>query len=289
MIVLVLIAVFFYYQIKGINWNQNQINLSRPFFILIVLALVPLNWLLEWWKWTSTLNVLEIRTTKLIEKHSFFAGIVTGMITPNMLGNFIGRIYYFERKNRVSLTILTLMTNYAQFIASMVFGLLAIVILGKIPFEFDVSKLTSILLLSASAFLLLYFNFERILKFFNLKPRVYSLIQNLKKRKRYRWKILLLSVLRHAVFTLQFSLMLYVFNEDFTIENIFWVWQVYLWVTLAPSLILGKLAIRESISIWVLTFAGMGEFSVLISSFLIWTINLLIPTIVGLIICKRKS
>ena len=104
----------------------------------------------------------------------------------------------------------------------------------------------------------------------------------------YRWKILLLSFLRHGIFTLQFSFMLHAFGENLSLENVFWIWQVYLWVTIAPSLILGKLAIRESIAIWVLTLAGMGELTVLISSFLIWTFNLLLPTIIGLFICKEK-
>jgi hypothetical protein len=289
MILLVLIALFFYLQLKEIDWSQKQFKLERPFYLLIVLVLVPLNWMLEWWKWTSTMNVLEIRTTTIIKKYSFFAGIVTGMGTPNMLGNFIGRIYYFERRHRVSLTILTLMTNYAQFIASFVFGIIGILILGKIPFDFTISKLTVILGLSVFVVILLYFNFERIFRLFNVKPRIYTLIQNLKKRKQYRWKILFYSLLRHSVFTLQFLCMLHAFGEDFTVQNIFWIWQVYLWVTLAPSLILGKLAIRESISIWVLTLAGMGEVTVLISSFMIWILNLLVPTMIGILICKRKN
>lgn len=289
MILLVLIGLFFYKQLSEINWNQKQFKFEHPIYLLVVLILVPLNWILEWWKWTATVNVLEIRTTSIIKKHAFFAGIVTGMLTPNMLGNFIGRIYYFERKNRVSLTILTLMTNYGQFIASIVFGVIGILILGKIPFDLDISKLTVILCGSGIGVVLLYFNFERIFKLFNVKPRIYSLIQNLKKRKQYRWKILLYSLLRHTIFTIQFLFMLYVFGEDLSIENVLWIWQVYLWVTLAPSLFLGKLAIRESISIWVLSLAGMGEITVLISSFLIWTFNLLLPTIVGLVICKRKG
>lgn len=289
MILLALIALFFYLQLNEINWSEKQFYLKHPFYLFIVLGLVPLNWILEWWKWTSTLNVLEIRSTSLIKKHSFFAGIVTGMITPNMLGNFIGRIYYFERRNRVALTILTLMTNYAQFIASFIFGIIGILILGKIPMDIQISKLTIILSCCIVGVIFLYFNFERILRLFNVKPRIYTLIQNLKKRKQYRWRILLYSLLRHSIFTMQFLFMLCAFGEDFTLVNVFWIWQVYLWVTLAPSLFLGKLAVRESISIWVLTLAGMGEVTVLISSFLIWTFNLLLPTIVGLFICKRKE
>jgi uncharacterized membrane protein YbhN (UPF0104 family) len=288
MILLAVIAVFFYFQFIKIDWGKEKIQLMHPFFLFLTLLLVPINWFLEWLKWVVTLNVVEVRTTQKIKINAFFAGIITGMLTPNMLGNFIGRIYYFERRNRISLTILTLVSNYAQFIASIVFGIIGILILGKIPIDFEINKFYFLLIGIGLVVILFYFNFEWLLIFLKRKVRIHVLIRNIKRRRMYRWKILFLSFLRHGIFTLQFSFMLHAFGENLSLENVFWIWQVYLWVTIAPSLILGKLAIRESIAIWVLTLAGMGELTVLISSFLIWTFNLLLPTIIGLFICKEK-
>lgn len=288
MILLAVIAVFFYFQFIKIDWSKEKIQLIHPFFLFLTLLLVPINWCLEWIKWVITLNVAEVQTTQKIKLNAFFAGIITGMLTPNMLGNFIGRIYYFERRNRISLIVLTLVSNYAQFIASIVFGIIGILILGKIPIDFEINKFYFLLIVIGLVVILFYFNFEWLLIFLKRKVRIYVLIRNIKRRRMYRWKILLLSFLRHGIFTLQFSFMLHAFGENLSLENVFWIWQVYLWVTIAPSLILGKLAIRESIAIWVLTLAGMGELTVLISSFLIWTFNLLLPTIIGLFICKEK-
>lgn len=288
MILFLLLAYFFYIQFRKINWNEDSFYIQNPFFIVLALILVPLNWFLEWLKWNSTLQILEIQVNDPIKKYAFLAGIVTGMLTPNMLGNFIGRIYYFERKHRIGLIILTLATNYAQFIASILFGIVAILFLNKTPFEFPVSQLSILLIICSLLVILLYFNFEWIFKFFKRKVRIHLLIRNLQKRRVYRWKILLLSLIRHAIFTTQFLLVLQAFGEEFSLINILWVWQLYLWVTLVPSLFMGKLGIRESISIWVLGMIGMGELTVLISSFIIWTMNLLIPTIAGVIICKRQ-
>jgi hypothetical protein len=64
---------------------------------------------------------------------------------------------------------------------------------------------------------------------------------------------------------------------------------VYFWVTLAPSLFLGKIVIRESISVWVLAFAGMNEITVVASSFIIWVFNLLLPTLIAVAVCKGKK
>jgi hypothetical protein len=256
---------------------------------MLVLLLVPVNWLFEWWKWKSTLSILEINPTKKLMIHSFLAGIVTGMLTPNMLGNFIGRIYYFQRKHRVQLIVLTLITNYAQFIASIVFGIGAIIILKETPFEFDVSSVSLLLGFGVLIVFLFYFNFEWIFHILKRKLSILGLIRDLKGRKFYRWRILILSLARHFIFTLQFMCMLHAFGESFSVLNVLWIWQVYLWITLAPSLFLGKLAIRESISIWVLGIAGMSDLSVLISSFSIWTLNLLLPTLIGLVVCEKNK
>ena len=288
MILLAVIAVFFYFQFIKIDWSKEKIQLIHPFYLILTLLLVPMNWFLEWIKWVITLNIAEVQTTQKIKLNAFFAGIITGMLTPNMLGNFIGRIYYFERRNRISLIVLTLVSNYAQFIASIVFGIIGILILGRIPIDLEIDQFNFILIAIGVIVSVFYFNFEWFFKFLKRKARIHLLIRNIKRRRMYRWKILLLSFLRHGIFTLQFSFMLHAFGENLSLENVFWIWQVYLWVTIAPSLILGKLAIRESIAIWVLTLAGMGELTVLISSFLIWTFNLLLPTIIGLFICKEK-
>lgn len=288
MILLAVIAVFFYFQFIKIDWSKEKIQLIHPFYLILTLLLVPMNWFLEGIKWVITLNIAEVQTTQKIKLNAFFAGIITGMLTPNMLGNFIGRIYYFERRNRISLIVLTLVSNYAQFIASIVFGIIGILILGKIPVDFEIDQFNFILIVIGLVVILFYFNFEWFFKFLKRKARIHLLIRNIKRRRMYRWKILLLSFLRHGIFTLQFSFMLHAFGENLSLENVFWIWQVYLWVTIAPSLLLGKLAIRESIAIWVLTLAGMGELTVLISSFLIWTFNLLLPTIIALFICKEK-
>jgi hypothetical protein len=288
MILFLLLLVFFYFQFKKINWNAETVYLEKPFFVLFALLLVPVNWFFEWLKWLFTVRVLQITVSRQTQKHAFLAGIVSGMLTPNMLGNFIGRIYYFERKYRVPLIILTLATNYAQFLASIIFGIVAIIILNVVPFEVDLSQLHVILYFVAFILLLIYFNFELLFKLVKNKTHLHLLIRKLTNRRSYRWKILLLSILRHFVFSIQFILVLHAFGIEFSVWNILWVWQVYLWVTLMPSLFMGKLAIRETISIWVLGFAGMGEISVLIASFLIWIMNLLIPTLIGLIVCKRK-
>ena len=289
LIVLVVIGLFFYMQFRKVDWNEQNIYLDHPLSLVFVILLIPVNWFFEWSKWRVVLDVARIRATGITKRQSFFAGIVTGMLTPNMLGNFLGRIYYFERRNRLSLIILTLVTNYAQFIASIVFGLIALFLLKRTPLGSIELHIEWLLVLIAAALIAFYFYFEWMFRFSKRKARIHVLMRSLNKKDFFRWKILLLSIVRHGVFVLQFSLMLHAFGESLSWINMLWIWQLYLWVNLAPSLFLGKLAIIESVAIWVLGAAGMDELTVLVSSFLIWTFNLLLPTLTGLIICKEKK
>jgi hypothetical protein len=290
MILFAIFALFFYWQVKKLNWNADELYLKNVFWLVLAFILIPINWLLEWLKWKATLRILEVRTTNRTERHAFLAGIVTGMLTPNMLGNFIGRIYYFERRYRNPLVILTLVGNYAQFAASMLFGMISFFLLQNSPLFHELEGWKWLFIVGFIVVVLFYFNFEWITKlFFKRKQSVHRFIRTLNRRRSFRWTIFGLSIVRHTIFTIQFACVLAAFGNEISWVNILWIWQVYFWVTLAPSLFLGKIVIRESISVWVLAFAGMNEITVVASSFIIWVFNLLLPTLIAVVVCKGKK
>lgn len=289
LIAFVALIVLLTLQLKTVDWQTHSVLPKSPALLLFALLLVPLNWWFEWQKWKATIDVLAIECTPKTLQQSFFAGIITGMLTPNMLGNFIGRLLYFPRKHRISLILLTVVSNYAQFLASIVFGIIGILILQKTPLAVSLSSIVIPLILIGISAILLYFYGEHVTRLNRRKTRIYTWFQCLNNRKKYRFAILLRSAMRHTVFTLQFLIVLSAFGESFSWENVWWVWQVYLWVTLTPSLFLGKLAIRESISIWVLSLAGMETVHVLLASLSIWIMNLLLPTLLSLFLTKQKT
>ena len=89
----------------------------------------------------------------------------------------------------------------------------------------------------------------------------------------------MISILRHLVFTLQFLFILLCFGIEFNKELILWIWISYLAVTLTPSIIFGKIVIRDSITIAIFQIAGYEVYPILISTVFIWAINLLTPTL----------
>lgn len=284
------VLAIIYWQIKNFNPGAwKEFKLTHPLSLLMAIVLVFTNIWLAYLKWKVTLRVLDPSATKHVTRQSFFAGVVTGMLTPNMAGNFIGRFYYFERAKRVPIILFTLLANYAQFIATLTFGWVAILIAGDLFVLSGSFTFLAWLGVGVAVAYLIYFFIDRFLFRIRKKGYFVDFRNKLRTNRLYRVNILGLSLTRFTVFTLQFSLVLDAFGEPMSLISIMAIWQVYLLTMLVPSLFLGKIGVRESIALLVLSGIGMNEFSVLFASLVIWTINSLAPALFGLIICKKRQ
>ncbi len=274
-------------QFEASSWDNFKI--SNPISLVVAVLFVFPNIWLAYYKWKTTLRLVAPKEKGKVIRQSFFAGVVTGMLTPNMVGNFIGRFYYFERIYRIPIILFTLLSNYAQFLASLTFGWFAILFVGEV-YSIEPSKTLLVFLGSGLVVAyLLYFFIDNFLSRFKKKSYFLDFRDRLKKNRTFRSKILGLSLLRFLVFTLQFSLVLISFGEDIGIDSIMAIWQVYLLTMLIPSMFFGKIGVRESVALFVLTGIGMNEFAVLFASLVIWFVNSLSPAILGLIICKNDT
>ena len=271
------------------NSDWNEVSIKRPLFLILGFVLVVANWFFEWRKWLITLKVISVKEDQKVVFKSFMAGIATGLLTPNMLGNFIGRIYYFKRRFRVSIILMTLLSNFAQFFASIFFGLLSLLFLQKFPFEFSFNGALFLISLIVIISFVFYFFFEFIKIEFISKMKIFQkMLRLIDENKGFRWQFLTLSLIRHFVFTLQFWLIFNSFQDGLNLSVFLWIWQIFLWTTLIPSLWFGKLLIRESVALIVLSALGYAELEIIISSILLWIVNLSFPSILSVFICKRK-
>jgi len=283
------VIVIIYFQIKRFDKEAwAEFRLESVISLVIAVGLVYLNIWIAYIQWRVTLTIVVPKTDLKTRTQSFFAGIVTGIVTPNMIGNFIGRFYYFERKDRISIILFTLLSNYAQFLASLIFGWIAIVVVGDLYVLPNSESLIFVLGVGVITAFLAYFFIDNFLSRFKRKIYFSSFRDILKKNRTYRSTILGLSLLRFFVFTIQFLLMLQAFGETIDISVVMAIWQVYLLTMLIPSIFLGKIGVRESVALFVLVNLGMNEFAILFSSLIIWGVNTLLPALIGLIVCKNR-
>lgn len=281
-----LVCYLFYKQLSKITYEQlASISIELPLaFLLAVLLVIPNQWF-EFKKWAKIVTSFSSITSKKTLIKSYFAGNITGFVTPNLIGNFIGRIYYFERRYRPKIIVLTLLANGSQFLTSIYFGLLSITFFGFKPFQIpplNTIYLTVFILIT----LILYFTFEEFLKRFQFLKKINIHLLN---SFEIRYSLLLYSIIRYLIFSFQYFLILCSFGVPIDFKLIPIIWSIYFWSTLTPSLWFGKLVIRESISIWILSQYIENTGIILISSILLWFINQGIPAIIGFPFLKMQK
>lgn len=292
--ILLFFVVFwlFFNQIERITWDEwNTVRIQHFPLLLLAISLVFVNWGLEFVKWNLTLKTAQISSNRPQKIKAFLAGIVTGLLTPNLLGNFIGRLFYFQRRDRSAIILLTLFSNGAQFLASILFGIIAICWLG-FPEKIGASITNSYGFVSFFLLLLVvlaYFYFEH-LPLIRCRKQFQKLALLFKNDIFFRFKLLLLSLLRHLVFSIQYVLVLKSVGISVDLSWMGWIWQVFFWSTLVPSLWMGKLFVRESIALLLLAPLTTNSALVLISSISLWILNQVIPALIGIpFLGKKKS
>ncbi len=285
-IVTLLLLIFCFIQFSAVDWQQfKKIQLSQPLYFIVALFLIIFNIAFEYLKWNLIVNKVKVVTSTTIRISSFFAGTATAFITPNLLGNFIGRIYYFERKYRGEIITHTLLSNGAQFISSMIGGIISILILGnKVKMLQSFPSLLFIFFLLV--LLLIYFVIDKIFKSHKKLNRISLTLQN---TTLLRTKFILLSLSRHFVFTSQYVCVLVSFGVNFDTEIYLYIFQIFFWSTLIPSIWIGKLFIRESVALYLLSTIISSGAIIICSAFLVWCLNQVFPALVSLIFIRKKN
>ncbi len=262
----------------------KEFKIISYFSLFACLLLTPINWFFEWLKWNEILISIEEKDNSN-NANSFASGIVSSFLTPSLSGNFLGRIFYYEKSKRWKITGHSIVANFSQFIISILFGIIA---LRFTPSLLEVENWAIILTSVGTLSLLsLFFFGEKILKNVPIAKLQSFLIQVEKGPSRL--KMFFLSFLRYMVFVSQYALALNAFGEKITLTLLCLIAVIFLLITLTPSLFFGKVVVRESIAISVFSYVGMGPLPAAFASFTTWLFNLLIPTIIALIFVKKKK
>jgi hypothetical protein len=164
--------------------------------------------------------------------------------------------------------------------------------MGIIAFQFiysgSISLLYHILLFLANASLIiLYFvgdNFIQRLPFQFIKDLGDAVVS-----KKLRFRLLALSMLRYIVFVWQFVLALMVFDVSFSAQLILWVMLMFGAITLSPSLFMGKLIVRETVAITILSLAGIPIPAILLAAFTTWLLNQILPALLATMLVKKNN
>ena len=277
-------------QLTGVDttvWKQT----GPEIYLWACIILMFVNVALEARKW-QLLASSAGRLTYLQSLSSYLAGIAISIVTPNRIGEYPGRIIYLKRKNTIRLISVSVLGAFSQLLTIFIFGMVAL-IYYNIAFPGFWAKVALVSSFPVSILLAwCYWRFESWL----------PLLQKIKWAQRYRiygqllmrfnykeqLTILGLSMLRFAVFTAQYLVLLHWMNVDLPLVEGFLLCALFFWViAVVPSITLAELGIRGQVGLYLFQHFSSNTIGILSATIGIWLINLIVPAIFGCILLLR--
>lgn len=271
------------------DFGQGQ---NRWGFLFAAVILMLANWALEARKWQLlTAHIEKLRFLQAVR--AVLCGVTFAVFTPNRIGEFGGRVLSLEKGDRVKGVLASVTGSFAQLIATVSMGSLALIVflrsrnslLGEVPES--LFWVLTLLIVAVNILLLLFYLHSRLFIKFWWKT---WLLRRLHKylavfngyTLRFLSRILLLSGLRYLIFLLQFFLLLRFFEVDIPFgQAIYLIALMYLVSTLLPSYAISEVSTRGSVSVALLGTVQDKPLHIAAAYFMLWLINLAIPAMVG--------
>lgn len=258
------------------KWNNIQYT-----SLLLVLILLPINWLIEAYKW----YLLQQKSAGL----SFYQcwknvikGITYAILLPPQIGDLLGKLSTSKPNTKLNTGFLSLFGGIIQSYIALCAGVIGFLYLyvGNLSWIY---QCIAFVLMGFLGLMIFYVN--EIARFVNLlvKPKSNFLLE-IDVHKLLIFKIIVLSKLRYMVFVLQFLFVLQFFEVKETyFKLISAIMLTYLGKTFIPALnIFGELGTREFAALVSFEHTHVDSSIVFISSMMLWIINIFIPVILGI-------
>lgn len=258
------------------------------YWLPIVVLLMLANWVVEAVKWQLLMQPLA-KLTILKSVKAIFSGIGVSLFTPNRVGEFAGRILYLDKSKRLEAIGLTILGSLGQFTISFTIGIWAFWLFCKQFFNelgWIINLLPFLGILTPFVLLSLYFKRDYIERFLVKGLRMKYLEKYVKPIQLIEVKglkrVLGYSLLRHAIFTLQYLLLLKVFGINISwTTGVILICSMFFAQTMLPTLEFMGLLLKGQIALFFLGHVTDLNLGVLAAAFLLWVINLMIPALIG--------
>jgi hypothetical protein len=288
-------------QMLGEVWSHFKANLNinkSLLFLFISIALVPVNLFLESTKWQILINrsTLKISSSKAFK--AVLAGSTLGLMTPSRIGDYGGRVLLLPSKYNWWGMIATLVCSISQNLVNFVLGIGALIYFG----EYFLQKLSSdwiilismIGLITIAVFLLLVGKADILdkIKANTKNDEIHYWLENIAAIGQFKSKdvtqVFVLSIVRYGVYSIQMALLLLFFGVDMPAEPLFGgialLFLVQSGLPLPPLL---SMMARAEVALLIWHNFELNEFSIIAATTSIWILNLILPSLLGMLIIFR--
>jgi uncharacterized membrane protein YbhN (UPF0104 family) len=267
------------------------------FWLLGALLLVPVNISIDAYKWRLALQS-RYRLGQSFAFRAILVGLSVGILTPNRIGEFAGRLLFVTSKYRIAATTATLISSLSALVVVYFLGGIAI-LWYEWPATFpDWLRQAGVLIVLVAFGMLIsiYFGSNKLLTLIRKLPRGRRFTKYLRFSAHFSkvtlFRLLVLSLIRALIVYIQLFCLARFVGLFLTFDTLIFIFPVlFLFQAIIPSSIFTDLGVRGSLA-YILFFPFCG--SVLLSimpSYLLWLTNVIIPASLGglLLINSRRN
>ena len=294
------LLVFLIYYIDPSRITETFLKANKIYFFIAFL-LLPLHLYLQYFKWKILSSKYFGITANGKIWLSIFYGISGGIFTPMKSGEYFARALPYKNVKVLDVILATLVDKLIPIFFVVIIGGTFFIIYLKSLLGFSI--IATIILIVVYKILvivplyLVFGNGETSIKlrgWLNSKKyfeKVISRISFLKDMDRVTLiKLVTASFFYHLTFTTQMTLLLSAFSGEFNFVLFFFAANLIIFAQIViPPIAFGEVGVREGAAVYFLQnlgFSGAVGFNAAISLFFI---NLLLPSIVGLLLLLKRN
>lgn len=297
--VFVAALIWLWYSI-GDSFTLNDLAFTGDLsWLVLLLALLPLNLFLEVLKWHLLTRSFGSRSP-VAALRGVLLGNFYALITPNRIGDGIGRVLDLPPGSKTRGTYAFINSSIAQSLVTLSAGALALVfaplwLVANADGWFEsVAWLQWPIYIGTLVTLLLYLEPGWVRMLRSALPKtgwVGTRVQTLQTYpRRMHAAILVLSTFRYVVFAIQFYAALCLYGFDGAAEEILArIAVVYLFTMLIPTAALAEFGIRESMAVLILPVAGIRPEAAFSATLVLYLINICLPAFTGGVVFAQNK
>ncbi|RAJ18158.1 lysylphosphatidylglycerol synthase domain-containing protein [Olleya aquimaris] len=260
--------------------SENELFLAKNIIFLLILTI--LNWFFEIIKWRFLVSKIK-RLSVLEATEQSLGALTASLFTPNRIGEYGAKAIYYSKPHRKRILLLNLISNMMQMSITVILGVIgAVFLFQNYKIELDYFRLSRGLIV---VFII------ASLTFFGVKQNKYSIKGfPIEKIRDFVFNLgasylifgLFLSLVRYAIFSFQFYVILSLLGVDLGyFDAMIIITSMYLLASIIPTISIFDVVIKGSVAIYLFDLAGVAELPVLSCVLLMWLLNFAIPSIFG--------
>ncbi|MFZ4752095.1 MAG: lysylphosphatidylglycerol synthase domain-containing protein [Chitinophagaceae bacterium] len=272
-----------------LEWDARRIYL-----LVSVVFLMVINWTIEAQKWRYLLLGTE-RFSLWTSLQSVLTGLAVSVITPNRIGEYMGRILFLRNVHKLQGITVTIVGSFAQLIVTGFLGLI-----GLIYYINQIKSTQWIYWLLAGSLVLcivlgyFYFNLPTFVEKLSTIPFLRKVKTYLLIVRRFHasqlLRILFLSFLRYGIYTTQFVLLLkLLWVEVPLVDMVLTIWLIFWAMAIVPTIAIAEIGIRGETALYFLAPLSQNHVGIVTATILLWLINLIIPALFGCLFVFRMK